>query len=396
MNLAAGVVLTGVFAAASPGIAALYHRPRLTDITLVLSADFLVGAIGIVQLALLQRQMRFRRLAVIQNVAAALGGTLAIVAAALGAGVWSLVIEALAATTVQSVLALYAGVGLAWGRFDRGAARELWQLSGGQAGYQAINYWSRNADNLIAGRFVGAYGLGIYDRAYQVMLLPVSQVGLVVSYVLFPALARMQDDVERLRKAYLRSIAATALLAMPIAVALFAIAPDFVLAVFGDRWIGMTPILRLLCIAAVPQSIGSTVAVIYQARGRTDWLMRWGVASGVVTIAAFGVGVIWGVKGIAAAYAVRTVVLHYFNFAIPGRLIGVRYRDFARVTVGALAISLVAGAAMWGVGEAVREIDVALARLGCEVVTGVIVYAVGVRLAKLAAYRDLVSLVRSR
>jgi PST family polysaccharide transporter len=324
------------------------------------------------------------------------GGAAAIAAAVLGAGVWSLVIDALGATVVQSLLALRLGIGRLRGGFHRDAARELWQLSGGQAGFQAMNYWSRNADNLIVGRFVGASALGLYDRAYQLMLLPITQVGSVIGYVLFPAMARIRSDRERLKAAYLRSLAATALLAFPVVVATFAAAPYVVQALFGSKWSGMTPILRLLCLAALPQSIGTTAGPIYQAQGRTDLLLRWGVASGIVTVAAFAIGVVWGVEGVAAAYAIRSYALTYFNFSIPGRLIAMTFRDVLRAIAGPLLLSVLTGLVVWGVGRALPASIPSGARLAAALGVGAGCYLAGAHLARLRAYRDLLSAVPTR
>lgn len=393
MNIAFGTVLMALVAASAPGIAALYGEPRLTLLTVVVSADFLLGAFGVVQLAMLQRDLQFRRIAVIQNVAAAVGGVSGIGAALLGAGVWSLVVNTLALTLARSVLATRLGAGVPRGRFEQAAARQLWQFSGHQTGFQAINYWARNADNFIIGKVVGPYGLGIYGRAYQLMLLPISQAGFVVSYVLFPMLSRIQGDASRLKTAYLRTISATALLAFPLTVILFLVARDFIVCLFGTRWLDVVPVLRILCVAALPQSIGTTVGVLYQTQGRTDWLFRWGLASSAVVVAGFAVGVLWGVRGVAAAYAIVTLILTYFSFAIPGRLIDLRFREVVQAVMPAFAASVGAATIAWLVRLASPSLPSG-ASLALLVVVAVLTYALAVHFARLSSYRDLRATIR--
>jgi PST family polysaccharide transporter len=396
MNLTLGVTLSIAVAGASPAFAALYDQPRLTALAAVTALDFTVGAFGIVQLALLRRQMRFRQIGTIQNSSVAVGGAAAIFAAALGAGVWSLVVNVLITTFVQAVLATRIGAARFKGGFDRAAARQLWSFSGHQMGFQAVNYWSRNADNFIIGKFVGAYGLGIYGRAYQLMMMPITRTGSVVTTVLFPALARMQGDTRRLKAAYLRAIGAAAFVSFPVVLALFALAPELVRILLGSRWLDVVPVLRILCVAGILQSIGTTTGVLYQACGRTDLLFRWGLASGAVTIVAFAIGVNWGVRGVASAYAIRTLALTYFNFSIPGRLIEMRYREVVAAAAGPLVLSAVMAAAMYGMGLLLPDALTGGGRIVCQIGVGALLYLAGARLGRLAAYGELRGLMAAR
>ena len=205
MNLAAGAALTALMAAAAPAIAAFYGEPRLLTLTLVLSCNFLLASPVIVQAAILYRSMNFRRLAAIETFAAVVAGGLAIAAAVYGLGVWSLAVQVLGREPTVRLVALW--LVTSWRpsfRVDRQAARELWGYSSHLAGFSTLNYWTRNLDNLLVGRFVGPYGLGIYSRAYSTMMLPLTPGLAVVSRVMFPALARIQDDHGRVKRAYLR------------------------------------------------------------------------------------------------------------------------------------------------------------------------------------------------
>jgi PST family polysaccharide transporter len=338
--------------------------------------------------------MNFRRIGMVQNGAALIGGVAAVVAAALGAGVWSLVIDVLATSFTQTTLVTRGWRWRPGGGVDRQAARELWGFGASQTGFQAINYWARNADNLLIGRFVGPRGLGIYARAYQLMLLPLSQAGFVVNYVLYPALARIQDDHERLRRAYLRTISVTALLAFPVTVAMFVLAPETVRVLFGAKWVAVAPILRILCVAGLFQSVATTTGTIYQTQGRTDWLFRWGLISSAIIVAGFAVGVGWGAKGVATAYAGLEIPLTYFAFAVPGRLISMPVSAVARAIWAPLAVSVVMGAIVWGVSEALPGSMTVYGRFAIEVAVGVVVYATVVHLAKLSAYAELRSLLK--
>ena len=396
LNVGAGLVLSALVAALSPLIAAFYDDPTLVALTLAMSLNFAVAGVGLVPRALMQRSMSFHRLAVIEIAATAVAGTAAISAAFAGAGVWSLVVLTVA-TSVVTTLSLW--LCSSWRpRFivDRAALRDLWSFSAGMFGFQAVNYWSRNFDNLLVGKILGAAPLGLYGRAYSVMLMPISQVNVVTTRVMFPALSRLQGDPARVKRAYLRAVGLIALVTFPVVVCLFVEARSFVLALYGPRWTEMVPILQILCVAGLFQSIGTTTGWIYQSQGRTDWLFRWGLATGVLTIASFSVGIVWGLVGVAVAYTARTLVLVYFNYTIPGKLIGLTFWDVARQVRGVLAAALTMGVIVWLVERQLPGGWSAGAGLLVGTTVGIASYAVLVRLLAPPAYTDLVELLRRR
>ena len=270
---------------------------------MVASANFVIGAPSIVQLALLKRALNFQRLAVVEVTATTVAGILAIAAATAGLGVWSLVIASLASTSVRSALLWFSTDWRPHRIVDRAAVRELWGFSGHLLGFMSIAYWSANADNLLIGRFVGVRQLGIYARAYNTMMLPISQISGATTVVMFPALSGIQDDRERVKAAYLRANRLISLVAFPTFVGLIVVADRFIVAAYGDRWSAAVPLLRVLCFAGLVQMTVATGSWIYQSQGRTDWMLRWGMITCAGTLAAFGIGLHWGMLGVTVAYA---------------------------------------------------------------------------------------------
>ncbi len=323
LNAGAGFVLSLAVAALAPLIAAFYGDPALLGLTLAMAPAFAIAGLGLMPKALVQRSMRFKRLAAIEIVAVAVAGTAAIASAVAGLGAWSLVILMLATNSITTIMLWLTSHWRPTLIVDRTALRDLWGFSAGVLGFQTINYWSRNFDNLLVGKVLGSAALGIYGRAYSVMLMPISQVNQVTTRVMFPALSRLQGQPERVKRAYLRAVGLIALVTFPLAVGLLVEAEPFVLTLYGSDWSEMILILQILCIPALFQSIGTTTGWIYQSQGRTDWLFRWGLVAGVLTIVSFAIGIRWGLVGIATAYAIRTLLLVYFNYAIPGRLVGI-------------------------------------------------------------------------
>jgi hypothetical protein len=216
LNLTIGTGLTLLFWGAAPLLARFYNLPDLTLITQVLAFDFIISSFAIVPRALLQKQLAFKRMAVIEMAVVIVGGLVAIILASLGLGIWSLVFQSLCLSLLTA-----GGVwSLAGWRprliFEKQAVRELFRFSINLFGFNTINFWARNADNVLIGRFLGPVGLGIYDRAYRLMLLPISQICSVLGRVMFPVLSTIQHDPQRIKKIYLEAMGAISLVASPL------------------------------------------------------------------------------------------------------------------------------------------------------------------------------------
>ena len=158
------------------------------------------------------------------------------------------------------------------------------------SGFGIFNYFSRNADNLIVGRYLGAAQLGCYQLAYNLMIYPVQSVTSVLGRVLFPAFSNVQHDNARFRAAYLRVVQIVAVLCFPLMMGLLITADTVVPIVLGRQWTPAVPILMVLCPIGLMQSVGTLVGHIYTAKGRTDWMMYWGIVFGSLTVGGFSLG----------------------------------------------------------------------------------------------------------
>jgi O-antigen/teichoic acid export membrane protein len=350
LNLGVGLFLTTFIIAIAPLVASFYREPQLVSLTRVVAINFFVGAFGIVQKNLFSRHMQFRELAAIDFFAVLFAGCIAITMAFSGFGVWSLVAQ-LVSLTVLSVLLLW--VRSKWHPqfiIQWQAIKELWPFSSNLLGSQLLNYGVRNVDYLLIGRYIGSWDLGIYTRAYTTMLLPINQVTAVVGRVMFPALSRIQDNVSKVKQVYLYSNRMIALITMPLMLGLIVTARPFVLTFFGPKWEAVVPILQVLCLVGVRQTLGSTVGWIYQSQGRTDIMFRWSILSFVVTVVAFVIGLRWGIIGVASAYAVGNYLLWYPAIAIPGRLINMSFKEYLLNVAGVFGCSLAMALVTWILG----------------------------------------------
>ena len=345
LNILAGLILSLIIAAAAPAIAHFYSEPELTPVTIVIGATFFISSFGIVQMALLMKQLDFKRLAIVEISAVAISGTVAILLALAGFGVWSLV--------WQQVIFSFATVVFLWlfsrwrpqfsFRWQRG--KELLGFGLNLTGFNILNYFTRNMGKLLIGRSLGSIPLGFYDLAYRLLLFPLDNISSVIGRVMFPALSIIQQDKAKTRYAYLRATRYIAMVSFPLMLGLLILAPQFVPVIFGPQWGRSIFLIQILALVGLMQSISTTVGWIYQSQGRTDILLRWGIFSTVIVVPSLIIGLRWDVEGVAVAHAIAAALLAYPCFAIPFKLINLKvghlFKRLSRVILATLAMGAI-------------------------------------------------------
>jgi PST family polysaccharide transporter len=327
LNLAFSVLLAGIAAAAAPGIAWFYGEPRLVWLALLASAGFVFAGLGMQHVALMMRRMQFGRLAACDFAALLAGGATGIAMALHGWRAGALVGQTLVQTLTRSLVAwILAG----WipGFPVRGSGvRGMLRFGGYLTGFNILNYFSRNMDKVLLGRFWGTAEVGLYGRAYALMVTPILLIVGPLSRVMMPAFSLLQLDIDRFGKRYTTAVALIALVSFPMAAGMFAFAGPIVVTVFGSRWAGAIPVFRVLCVAAAWQGMYCAIAWVYVPLGKTRSFFLWGLLSAPVFCVAFGIGIRWGSLGVAAAYVVAVSILAY-----PGAALAYRHMHVSPLT----------------------------------------------------------------
>ena len=347
LNVVMGAMLTICFLVAAPLLGRFYNEPALTPISRVIGLRFVLSSLNVVQLALLARSMRFRKLSVIDIASNVISGLVGICLALMCAGVWALVWAPLSAVVVTLVLSWRVAEWIPRFSFEWRACKDLFGFSGYMMGFNIINYWARNLDKLLLGRYIGPSSLGIYTRSYSLMLMPLTQVSSVLGKVMFPALSAIQHDKLRVKRVYLKSIGAIALFTFPMMIGLFIVSESFVATTLGAKWAGVVPLLKIFCGIGLLQSVTTTVGWIPTTQGRTDIFFKVGLANAIVSALSFVVGLHWGAVGVAVAYAIGNIILLYPTWSICGRAAHITFLDMLGSLWTILGCSLLMGAGMW-------------------------------------------------
>lgn len=321
INVALSAVVMGVVMALAPVIAWFYGEPRLLPLTLVMALGFVFGGLCVQHSALLRREMRFGALALIDILRQVISVVAGIIAALAGAGVWSLVYMPLAGSLVNVVAVWIVSPWRPSLPVKHAGVRGMLTFGANLTGFNTLNYLARNADNVIVGKFLGSVQLGLYSKAYGLLMLPLQQITWPVSAVAIPALSRLQNDPEQYRRYYYRAVSAIAFATMPLVALLAALSDEIIRVVLGEQWIGAAIIFKVLAFAAFFQGVVSTSGWMYVSLGQTGRMLKWGLISVPVTVLSFFIGIFWGALGVAISYTIcYTVIL-----MVPSMFFACRY-----------------------------------------------------------------------
>ncbi len=332
----------------APLVAAFYGDPRAAGVMMVSGSLLLASGLYSQHLALLNRHMRFRALAVLDLASFAIGAAAGIASALLGAGYWAILINQ-AAVTVSGLAIAWIVSGWVPGRPGPYARmKPLLHFGGNITAFNFVNFFSRNTDDILLGRFAGEHALGLYDRAFKLMLLPFSQVSGPFTKVALPLLSRSQEEPEFYRRAYQRMLGAVLLLIYPGLVFMIASSHDLIVLALGQRWAAVAPIFAILGIDAFVAPIGNSMGWLFVSQGRTREMRNWGVVTSVLFVFCFAIGLHWGPRGVAAGYAAAGLIEISFLTRVVTRKGPLRGQDFWPVVLPFLLGIGVTFAAMHG------------------------------------------------
>jgi len=373
ISLLIGVALGLVALAIAPAIVALYHEPRLLEVTAALALGFVCNSAGLQHSALLQRQMRFTSLAIINTVSLVAGGAVAIFAASIGLGYWALVIMAVAIPLTTSI---GSWIVLGWipGRPQRRIGmRSMMRFGGILTMNTLVVYGANNLDKILVGRYFGVDALGIYGRASQLVSIPIDNLNSAGGEVAFSALSRIQHDAARLKSYFLKGYSLILTITLPVAIACTLFAQDLIAVLLGPKWSAAGPLFRLMAPTIFGFAVVNPLGWLIYSLGMAGRGLKMALVIAPFMILGYIVGLPFGLRGVACAYS--AVVLLWIVPAIAWAVHGttVSVRDVTLTMSRPLAAGFVSGALAFGVGRACGHL-LPIARLGIETMILLLTY----------------------
>jgi PST family polysaccharide transporter len=346
INVGLGGAITVIIAASGPILAWFYHKPELTLVAAGISSTSILNSLGTQHGALINRDMRFATMAVIR-LSALLAGFLAALAVALSGGTyWALVASAVV-TAVWHSAGNWIASGFRPGRYKKGVGlRSLVRFGATVAGSDIVNYIHRNADNVLIGRAWGAGELGLYNKAYSLLMLPVSNLRYPLNRVAFPALSRLQGDPQAFRSYFTKYCALLSFVTMPVVTYLFASSEHIIRLFLGPRWTGASALFSILALVAFIQAPAGLKSIVLISLGRGGRLFRLAFITAVAAVASFFIGLPWGARGVAIGYVISTYLILHPTLVYAFHDTPIRPSDFYRSILKPTVASLSMAAAL--------------------------------------------------
>jgi O-antigen/teichoic acid export membrane protein len=347
IGIAIGAMTSTAVFAVAPLVAWFFGEPELTAICRLLSVSFLFSGASLIHLALLQRKMRFRRIACVNTLAPLTGLVVAILLACTGHGYWALVWQVVASAIGEMLLSwtLYPWIPSRPTR--NSGVRKLVRFGMDVLGFNVINFFSRNLDKILIGKVAPPASLAFYEKAYQLLMFPLIQLRGPVQAVGTPGLSRVQGDPDQFQTIYLRMLSLLALIVSPLVVGMAVYAEPLVLFVLGEDWRPTIGIFQILAIAAWIQPLVSTRGMVLIACGKSRRYLQLGVIFAAFVTVGFIAGLPWGTHGVAWGYVAANIlsfpVLQWWCF----RGTPISLLRFCRSVQFPLFASAIMGACCW-------------------------------------------------
>lgn len=396
INLLFGVIITALFILSAGFISRFYNEPVLELITVALAFNFLIGSTTIVQNALYTKAIDFKSLAIVKITAVTFSGVGSICMAYLGYGVWSLVAKGLLDSFIISIMLWYLSDWKPKILFSWHHVKELLGFSLNLLGEKSLNYWVRNLDNLLIGKVLGSSALGLYSKAYQLMLFPLNNISNVIGRVLFPSLSIIKDDKERVGRLFLKATRVIALITFPMMIGCIIVADVLVPTLFGAGWDEMIPILRVLSVVGLMQSIVTIVGSIFLSQGRADLQLRLSFIIKPILILGIIVGLQWGVLGVSVGYACAVSFAHYMNIRWAGSLVDVTYLEMIKNLRSVILCTIVMAFLVLSIDYMIPTNWGGWIKLISQFFVGCLSYLTFVHIFKVKAYREVSLIIEEK
>ena len=394
INILTGLILTGGVIASSELIASLFEEPRLASVLRWLSISFILSALSSTQISILQRKLAFKNLAARSLVATAVGGIVGIGMAFAGFGVWSLV--------GQDLTTSAAGIVILWSASDwrpglkvsKKHYKDLFSFGASIVGNHALTVLIRRSDDLLIGYFLGPTLLGFYTIGYQLLLVIIRLVTEVTNSVAFPAFSRIQNEPERMRRAFYNVTQYTSLFAFPVFIGLAAIAPELVPVVFGEKWAPSIPVMQVLSLIGILQSVLFFNGSVIKASGKPSWQLGIMLLNAICSVIGFLLAVKWGIVAVAISFVIVGYVLAPISYVAVRRLIQIDFRTYLWQFIPSLSASLMMVVVIMGFKYLFRDQSInEYLELTIYVLSGVLTYILVLVLTARQLYQELLDLV---
>lgn len=340
LNIAFGLCIYVVILLSSHFIAEFVG---IEDVSMlkILSIVFVIHSLSGVSESLLQKDMNFKSIGIINVTALLLYGVMATLFSLFNFGAWSLVIAQIIQVSVKSILTIWKRPVRISLRFRIESAKSLLNFGTGFTLSRIFNNIANQGDYFVVNKTLGSAALGYYNRAYQLLMVPTEVIGTVLDKVLFPLLSRFQDKNEKLSYVFLNITSLVALIACPITVISLLIGEDLVQIVLGSNW-GFTVVpFKILIISLFCRMAYKICDALVRSLGAIYKRLWVQIVYAATIIFGALIGKEWGINGVAITTSFAIALNYIIMTILVKHLIGVKISKLTRCLIPIILLSCV-------------------------------------------------------
>lgn len=394
-NIFMAVACYGIIFLAAPFIAKFYNMPQLADILRILAINLIIQAFGSIQRLNLTIDLNFKVLAKVSLSGAVVGGTAGLICAYKGLGVWSLVVQQMTTTTSRVILFWTLVHWRPKCFFNKTSFKNMFGFGSKLLASGLLNTLYDNVYDLIIGKVFSAATLGNYSRASHFANFPSSNINGIFQRVTFPVLSKIQNDHDKLRKAYLKFLNMSTLVIFPLMVGLAALSKPFILLVLTDKWFDVILILQIICFAQMWYPVHSINLNMLQVLGRSDLFLKLEIIKKIVGITILCIAIPYGIIALCFSQWISACISLVINTYYSGKLLNAGLLTQLKMYIPTLLNSLIMGSICLGVTKALPE-NQYLLQLVLGFAAGVIYYALSNWIFNKETVRELLDLLNKK
>ena len=394
-NVSISLLLATVSIACANLVADFYNEPQLTLIIRYLSLSFVFGSLSGVQSAILRRKLAFKVLTIRSLIAIIISGIVGLTMAFMGFGVWSLVGKQLANSLSQVLVLWWVSDWRPGFKVSKRHFKELFSFGINVLGIRLLNFFNRRSDDFLIGYFLGTVALGYYNIAYQLLLIMTQLLTSITTKVAMPMFSRLQQDLPRLRRGFYAATQFTSLVSFPAFLGVWALAPELVQGLFGEKWLPSIPVMQILVFIGILHSVYYFNGNIIMAMGKPSWSLGLTSINAVTNVIGFLIAVRWGIVAVAASYVIRGYILSPLPLLVIRKLIKINLKTYFGQFIPPVFASMGMVATILGTKYLLNESLNLYALLSIYVVIGAAVYAMIIAVIAPSLFKQVIGLAQS-
>ncbi|MFW6015502.1 MAG: MOP flippase family protein [bacterium] len=390
-NIILGFIIAIILWLSAPLIASFFEQEILTSLTRVLSIKFIILPFGLIQMNLLMKDLDFKARTKVNIASTTLSGTIGIVMAYTGFGVWSLVVKMIAKDIFNSVFLWNFNNWRPSKTFSFKAIKELFSFGSKMFASGFLNVIFTNIYQLIIGKIFSPVILGYYTKARTIEQMPTRNISAIVSSVTFSSFSKIQDDRLRLKKGIKVSVNFLMYINFPLMIGLAVVARPFVIVLLTEKWLPIVPYIQILCLSGILFPLQVMNLNLLKAKGRSDLFFRLEIFKKILTILNILIASRIGIIALIWGQVVVSYIAYYINAYFTGKFINYSIVDQLKDIFPYLLQAVFMGLVVYSIGFISFFSTFIL--LVVQVFVGVIIYLLISYIFRVTVFYDILGLL---